>query len=204
MDTGHDASEAGLPEAMLPWLHNVQQAARGHQQAAEQSVEQQMDSACAVSAVGRSETGRSGAGAKQALFLEIQSRLPPRLPGQAGYTDVYDFPDSVLAVADSFLRDAPASQEQPDLGAALAVSDVGIPACSAAAAATEAATSSAPHNPAEACLLPPIATVGTGGPWRLERLPCLLPRMLLPSMLQRRTGATEQSQAAASGNDRKF
>lgn len=163
MDTGHDASEAGLPEAMLPWLHNVQQAARGHQQAAEQSVEQQMDSACAVSAVGRSETGRSGAGAKQALFLEIQSRLPPRLPGQAGYTDVYDFPDSVLAVADSFLRDAPASQEQPDLGAALAVSDVGIPACSAAAAATEAATSSAPHNPAEACLLPPIATVGTGG-----------------------------------------
>ena len=162
MDLGHGASEAGLNEAMLPWLHSAQQAARGHQQAAEQSVEQQMGSACAVSAVARSETGRSGGGAKQALFLEIQSRLPPRLPGQAGYTDVYDFPDSVLAVADSFLRDAPASQGQPDSAAAPALSDAGAHACSAAVAAKEAATSSAPHSPAEACLPPPIARAGTG------------------------------------------
>ena len=164
MDQSRGASDAaGLPEAMLPWLHAAQQAARGHQQAAEQSVEQQMGSACAVSAVARSETGRSGAGAKQALFLEIQSRLPPRLPGQAGYTDAYDFPDSVLAVADSFLRDAPASQEQPELGAAPALSDAGAHACSAAAAATEAATSSAPHSSAGACLPPPVAVAGTGG-----------------------------------------
>ena len=160
---GHGMSDAGLNEATLPWLHSAQQAARGPQQAAEQSVEQQMDSACAVSAVARSEKGRSGAGAKQVLFLEIQSRLPPRLPGQAGYTDVYDFPDSVLAVADSFLRDAPASQEQPEVGAMPALSDAGIHACSAAAvAATEAATSSVPHGPAEACLPPPIARAGTG------------------------------------------
>ena len=163
MDQSHGASDAaGLPEAMLPWLHSAQQAARGHQQAAEQSVEQQMGSACAVSAGVRSETGRGSAGAKQALFLEIQSRLPPRLPGQAGYTDVYDFPDSVLAVADSFLRDAPASQEQPDSAAAPALSDAGAHAYSAAAAAREAAISSAPHSPAEACLPLPIARAGTG------------------------------------------
>ena len=51
--------------------------------------------------------------AAQALFPEIQSRLPPVSFAMAGYTDMYDFPEGALAVADSFLRDAP-SLERPE------------------------------------------------------------------------------------------
>ena len=52
--------------------------------------------------------GRNGRlSAAQALFPEIQSRLPPLGFAMAGYTDMYDFPEAALAVADSFLRDAP-------------------------------------------------------------------------------------------------
>ena len=62
----------------------------------------------------RGRAGRNGRlSAAQALFPEIQSRLPPVSFAVAGYTDMYDFPEGALAVADSFLRDAP-SLERPE------------------------------------------------------------------------------------------
>ncbi len=62
----------------------------------------------------RGRAGRNGRlSPAQALFPEIQSRLPPVSFAMAGYTDMYDFPEGALAVADSFLRDAP-SLERPE------------------------------------------------------------------------------------------
>ena len=74
------------------------------------------NSARPVSAEGGSGRCQRQAGAG-ALFQEIASRLPPAGGGAAGYTDVYDFPEGALEVADGFLRDAPAS-EQPGSNAA--------------------------------------------------------------------------------------
>ena len=63
----------------------------------------------------KSRSGKSARqGAAQMLFPELHSQLPPFAYTPAGYSDTYDFPEAALAVADSFLRDAPSS-EQPEL-----------------------------------------------------------------------------------------
>ena len=63
----------------------------------------------------KSKSGKSARqGAAQMLFSELHSQLPPFAYTPAGCTDTYDFPEGALAVADSFLRDAPSS-EQPEL-----------------------------------------------------------------------------------------
>ena len=112
----HNALGAGLSAVPHPSLRSLEISIRGTPQETEHAPAQQASNARPVSAEGGSGRCQRQAGAG-ALFQEIASRLPLAGGGAAGYTDVYDFPEGALEVADGFLRDAPAS-EQPGSNAA--------------------------------------------------------------------------------------
>lgn len=122
------AGEAGALHAELqppiePSLYSLEQLQGGLKQTPAASKQ--------LASSGHSPGSRSRAGrtrrlsAAQALFPEIQSRLPPLGFAMAGYTDMYDFPEAALAVADSFLRDAP-SLERPEGPAMPAANQAGM------------------------------------------------------------------------------
>ena len=84
-------------------------------QRVDSEIQQQARGSHGAKSGAKSRSGKSvQQGAAQLLFPELHSRLRPFAYTPAGYSDTYDFPEGALAVADSFLRDAPSS-EQPEL-----------------------------------------------------------------------------------------
>ena len=134
--------DVGLHSPPASSLHSLEQPQRGSKQAPAASKQL----ASSVQSPGsRGRAGRSGRlSAAQALFPEIQSRLPPVSFAMAGYTDAYDFPEGALAVADSFLRDAP-SLDRPE-GSAMPYVGQAMMRSSTAAGGVEAQSAASLHR----------------------------------------------------------